>query len=966
MRMARALALAALATGALPAVASAGAVITIINADGPGEGFNDPTPATPIGGNTGVTVGEQRLQLFQHAADRWGALLDSAVQIRIQANFDPLTCTATSAVLGSAGAMSAFSDFPNAPSAAVWYPGALADKLAGEDLDPGSPDIGARFNSNLNGNAGCLNGATWYYGFDSNEGTNQTDLLPVLMHEFGHGLGFQSFVDKNTGAMFLGLPDHYLIWMFDNQVGKLWRNMSDGERALSGKNGRRVVWNGPNLLAAAPEYLNPGTATLLVSAPATAAGRYLVGEAAFGAPLTTTPVAGELAYLPDSAGAFNGCAPYAAGAFAGRIALIDRGVCGFTIKVKNAQDAGALAVVIADNAAGTPPATLGGADPTITISAVRVTLAAGTTFKTALGNGAVSLSLLRDPTVLAGADEANRVMLYTPDPVAPGSNVSHFDTSTSPNTLMEPAINSDLTGGVDLTLPLFRDLGWYPDADNDLVPDGQDNCIYVPDASQLDSDGDHVGDVCDDDDDADGHADRNDNCRLLANPGQENLDGDLEGDMCDADDDGDGHGDGADNCPRAANPTQADRNADGAGDVCDDEDGDGVLDASDSCPDAADPTQADIDGDGAGDVCDADDDGDGAADGADNCALVANPGQEDLDGDGVGDVCENDTDGDGAADGADNCARVANPGQEDLDGDGAGDVCDGDDDGDGFDDGADNCARVANPGQEDLDADEIGDVCDLDDDGDGAADGADNCARLANPGQEDLDADGVGNACDTDDDGDGVADGADGCPLAADPAQTNSDGDANGNDACDPDDDNDYIPDASDNCRLAANSGQADADGDGSGDVCDTDDDNDGTLDASDNCPFTASPDQTDSDRDRQGDVCDLDDDGDGVLDTADNCRLTSNLEQLDTDADRQGNACDLDDDNDSVLDVRDNCPLNGNGNQRDSDGDGLGDACDPHDDDEGGGCSASGSPSGGALWLVLLLGALRRRRKKA
>ncbi|MBL8112833.1 MAG: peptidase, partial [Acidobacteria bacterium] len=45
-----------LATSAAPA-----ATITIINADPAGVGFNDPTPAAPVGGNMGMTIGEQRL-----------------------------------------------------------------------------------------------------------------------------------------------------------------------------------------------------------------------------------------------------------------------------------------------------------------------------------------------------------------------------------------------------------------------------------------------------------------------------------------------------------------------------------------------------------------------------------------------------------------------------------------------------------------------------------------------------------------------------------------------------------------------------------------------------------------------------------------------------------------------------------------------------------------------------------------
>ena len=98
------------ALGALLVVAGLGAsapataaTITIVNNDGAGEGFNDPTATAPIGGNTGTTIGQQRLIAFQFAADVWGALLPSNVEIRINATFDALTCSATSAVLGSAG-----------------------------------------------------------------------------------------------------------------------------------------------------------------------------------------------------------------------------------------------------------------------------------------------------------------------------------------------------------------------------------------------------------------------------------------------------------------------------------------------------------------------------------------------------------------------------------------------------------------------------------------------------------------------------------------------------------------------------------------------------------------------------------------------------------------------------------------------------------------------------------------------
>ena len=77
-----------------------GATIIIQNGDGAGEGFNDPTPAAPVGGNSGVTLGEQRVQVFEKAAQIWGQALSSDVPVVVEANFDVLFCDAGSAVLG--------------------------------------------------------------------------------------------------------------------------------------------------------------------------------------------------------------------------------------------------------------------------------------------------------------------------------------------------------------------------------------------------------------------------------------------------------------------------------------------------------------------------------------------------------------------------------------------------------------------------------------------------------------------------------------------------------------------------------------------------------------------------------------------------------------------------------------------------------------------------------------------------
>lgn len=461
-----------------PSAAHAAANIFIVNADGPNEGFNDPTPAAPVGGNSGTTLGQQRLNAFQFAADIWGSILDSEAPIYILSSFDPLPCSATGGTLGAAGALQVWSSTPGAEIPGVWYHVALANKLAGEDLapDPDGEDIIAFFNTDLD-NPVCLGSRGWYYGLDNNHGTN-VDLVTVLLHEFGHGLGFANFASEVSGSLLAGRPDIFTYYTLDTKTGKYWDEMTNAERVASAINSGKVVWDGINVTSAVPNVLAPGTPLARVNQPSSL-GVLQVGPAAFGPALTPAGVTGDVVLGVDAADAAgpsttDGCSAITS-AVAGKIALVDRGTCGFTVKVKNAQNAGAIAVLVSDNAAGSPPPALGGADATVTIPSVRITLPDGNAIKAALGSGTVNVSILVDLSVRAGAHPSGKALLYAPNPVASGSSISHFDVSATPNLLMEPAINADLPHGIDLTLQQMTDIGWFSDGDG--VPDGLDSCI---------------------------------------------------------------------------------------------------------------------------------------------------------------------------------------------------------------------------------------------------------------------------------------------------------------------------------------------------------------------------------------------------------------------------------------------------------------------------------------------------------
>ena len=442
--------------------ARGGVEITIVNGNAAGVGFNDATPATPVGGNTGTTVGAQRLQAFQYAAGLWSALLEGDISIQIQATFEPLDCTATTGTLGAAGPTQALSDFPGAPEPGTWYAAALASRIAGTDLLPGSAaEIQARFNSNV-GTTNCLASAQWYYGLDNQHG-NSIDLVSVLLHEFAHGLGFLTFADPTTGQEFQGQPDIFEKHIRDDSVGQMWDTMTDAERQASAIRTGSVAWDSPRVNAAAPSTLS-SEPTLTVLAPAAIAGELPVGTASFGAALTAAGVSGDLAAAEDPSDAAgpsttDACSPLTnAAAVAGKVALVDRGTCNFTDKAHSAQAAGAIGLVVADNVAE-PLFVMGGDDASITIPLVLVAQADGASLRANLAAG-VAVTLRLDPTRHAGTDAAGSVLLYAPNPVDAGSSISHWDSSAFPHLLMQPSLASDLKHDVDLTLPLLQDIGW--------------------------------------------------------------------------------------------------------------------------------------------------------------------------------------------------------------------------------------------------------------------------------------------------------------------------------------------------------------------------------------------------------------------------------------------------------------------------------------------------------------------------
>jgi hypothetical protein len=325
--------------------------------------------------------------------------------------------------------------------------------------------MSASFNSQL-GQTGCLTGSFFYLGLDNNAGNN-VNLQAVVLHEFAHGLGFISRVSSTTGSFPQGMPAVFDRQLFDVTLGMTWDQITNAQRFASTTNAGNVVWSGARASTFAQAYLNRGRPGLFVSAPAAAAGAYAIGTADFGPPISGVTISGPVVAATDAADAVgpsttDACSAITnASAVAGKIALVDRGICTFELKVSNAQNAGAIAVIVADNKAGESPGGMA-ADTaftgTITIPSVMVSLTDGAKLR---ANLPATAALGVDATQYAGADALGRIVMYTPNPWQSGSSVSHWDESATPSLLMQPYISSDLGLTTDATLPAFRDMGWF-------------------------------------------------------------------------------------------------------------------------------------------------------------------------------------------------------------------------------------------------------------------------------------------------------------------------------------------------------------------------------------------------------------------------------------------------------------------------------------------------------------------------
>jgi MYXO-CTERM domain-containing protein len=467
---------------ALFGASSEAATFVVENADDTDQGFKDKTHVPSIGGNPETTRGAQALAAFQLAADLWGEAIDSPVTIRVSARFGRLACTATAGVISSSTPRSFVHDTPGTKPG-VLYPIALANRLAGKDLDPDAPDIDLAINGDV-GTADCQRDKGFYLGLDRNSG-ELTDLVTTVMHEIGHGLGMTTLVDLKTGAWQSpsgadagangAMPDVFSTFLLDERTGKYWPDMTDAERADSARAFHQLSWGGPEVTGAAKGLLTKGMPALSFSG-SLASLAPAIALAAFGPALTATmtPITGPLSAVDDGTGSPQDACETPA-RLDGKIAFIEAGGCTGLQKVLSVQGAGAIAaILVGDTASHVPLAPTGTGDTmTVAIPSLGITQQDAEKIRVSLGAAPVATLKIDDQRGV-GTSVVGRIYLDATDPVVIGTSVAHWDPTVAPHLLMHPTLET--SHSLDLTVPLMHDLGWHPFRCGDGVAEGTEEC----------------------------------------------------------------------------------------------------------------------------------------------------------------------------------------------------------------------------------------------------------------------------------------------------------------------------------------------------------------------------------------------------------------------------------------------------------------------------------------------------------
>ena len=199
---------------------------------------------------------------------------------------------------------------------------------------------------------------------------------------------------NNTMTFYVGTGESYTNG--DANGNGVWKSTNGGQtwaRIFGGEPGETYV---------IPDTgIDTGDVKVTVNSPSSIAGDYFGLSGSFGADLT--PISGTLVLVDDGSGNPNeGCSSLTNGAaISGNIAVVYRGSCNFSSKALNAQNEGALAVIVVNNLSGPAVGMASGDDgDQVTIPTFMLSQADGQAIINELASGVTvdleTITLVRD------------------------------------------------------------------------------------------------------------------------------------------------------------------------------------------------------------------------------------------------------------------------------------------------------------------------------------------------------------------------------------------------------------------------------------------------------------------------------------------------------------------------------------------------------------------------------------------
>lgn len=275
---------------------------------------------------------------------------------------------------------------------------ALQKQLLAENFQKNVP--GTNSNAWVERGPNNVPGRTRAILFDPNDATNKR----VFAGGVSGGLWVNDDItDNNSAWTRVGIPENLAVSSITvDPNNSMIMYLGTGESYVGGQVNGNGIWKSTNGGSSWSHIFGSGAtgqvifsvdSEVTVNSPSNIQGTFISLQATFGSAIGAS-ITGNLVLVDDGTASSNeGCNTLTNGAaINGNIAIIERGSCNFTIKVKNAQDVGAVAVLVINNVGGNP-IPMGGTDATVTIPSVMISQADGVPILTELSSGAVNATI---------------------------------------------------------------------------------------------------------------------------------------------------------------------------------------------------------------------------------------------------------------------------------------------------------------------------------------------------------------------------------------------------------------------------------------------------------------------------------------------------------------------------------------------------------------------------------------------